>query len=104
MMRKLSLIVLAVFLFGAVSAFAKDAAVEGTVQKMDKNSITVQVGSEQKTFTFERGMKITVDGKRPKELTVKPGDKASIVADKNNVAKQIDFTSEGSESGTGSQQ
>ena len=93
MMKKLSLLVIAVFLLGSVSVFAKDAAVEGTVQKMDKQSITIQVGSEQKTYSFEKGLKITVDGKRPKELTVKPGDKATVVADKNNVAKKIDFSS-----------
>lgn len=100
MLKKVSFLVMAVFLFGAL-AHAAAPAVEGTVQKIDKSSITVQVGSDSKTFTFDRSLKFTVNGKHPANLTVKPGDKASIVANKSNVAEKIDVTPQ-SGAGTGS--
>lgn len=90
-MKRISILVLAVFLFGAL-AYAATPAIEGTVQKIGKDSITVQVGSDQQTFTFDKELHITVNGKRPHALTVKPGDKASIVAGKNNVAEKLDIT------------
>lgn len=90
MLKRVAFLVLTVFLFGAV-AHAASPAVEGTVQKINKDSITVQVGSDQKTFTFDKKMKFTVNGKYPHALTVKAGDKATIVADKKNVAEKIDI-------------
>lgn len=91
MLKRVAFLALAAFLLGAF-AYAASPAVEGTVQKIDKESVTIQVGSDQKTFTFDKGLKFTVNGKRPHELTVKPGDKATIVADKKNVAEKIDIT------------
>jgi hypothetical protein len=94
------MLVLAIFLFGAL-AYAGSPKIEGTVQKIDKNSITVQVGSEQQTFTFDRELRITFNGKRTHEMSIKPGDKATIVAGKNNVAEKLDITPQ-SGSSTGS--
>lgn len=95
MLKRIAFLVVAVFLFGAL-AYAASPAVEGTVQKIDRNSITIQVGSDQKTFTFDRDVKFTMNGKVPNALTVKPGDKASVVANKKNVAEKIDITPQAS--------
>ena len=91
MLKRIAFLVLAVFLFGAL-AHAAAPALEGTVQKINKDSITIQVGSDQKTFTFDKKLKFTVNGKHPHEFTVKAGDKATIVAGKNNVAEKINIT------------
>jgi hypothetical protein len=93
MLKKLSFLMLAaVMIVGGYAHAAAKAAVEGTVQKIDKGSITLKVGSDEKTFTFDRGLRFTVNGKRPKELRVKPGDRATVTADKKNVAQKIDIT------------
>lgn len=99
MAKKLSLLVAAIFLVGAL-AQAAAPAVEGTIQKINKDSITVQVGSDQQTFTFDKDLKITVNGKHTHMLTVKPGDKATIVAGKNNVAEKLDVTPQTAETGS----
>src|SRR3954467_11303921 len=90
MLKKVSYLLLAA-LFVATLSWAAAPAIEGTVQKVDKNSITVQVGSDQKTFTYDHSLKFTVNGKHSVQMSVKPGDKASVVADKNNVAEKIDI-------------
>jgi hypothetical protein len=103
-MKRISILMIAVFLFAGFAGFAhaaKAATAEGTIQKMDKKSITLQVGTESKTFTFREGMKITVNGKRPSNVNLKPGDKASVWANKNNVVDKIDVTPQ-SESAAGS--
>jgi hypothetical protein len=92
MLKKISFLVLAAVMIVGGFAHAGKAAVEGTIQKIDKGSITLKVGSEEKTFTYDRGLNFTVNGKRPKELKVKPGDKATVTADKKNVAQKIDIT------------
>jgi hypothetical protein len=97
----MSILMIAVFLFAGFAHAAKQATAEGTVEKMNKDSITLQVGGESKTFTFKKSMKVTVNGKRPSTLTVKPGDRASVWADKNNVAEKINITPQG-EAGAGS--
>jgi hypothetical protein len=101
MLKRISIMMIAVFLFVGFAHAAKQATAEGTVEKMTKDSITVQVGGESKTFTFKKSMRVTVNGKRPSTLTVKPGDRASIWADKNNEAEKINVTPQG-ESGAGS--
>ncbi|HSE42182.1 MAG TPA: hypothetical protein VLH08_15565 [Acidobacteriota bacterium] len=101
MLKRISILMLAVFLFAGLAHAAKQATAEGTVEKMNKDSITLQVGGESKTFTFKKSMKVTVNGKRPASLTVKPGDRASVWADKNNEAEKINVTPQ-SESGAGS--
>ncbi len=94
MLKRISILMVAVFLVSGF-AYAAKATVEGTVEKMNKDSITLQVGGESKTFTFQKSMKVTVNGKRPSTLTVKPGDKAAVWADKNNTAEKIDVTPQG---------
>jgi hypothetical protein len=90
-MKRISILMIAVFLFAGF-ATAKSATVEGTIQKMDKSSITLQVGGESKTFAFKKNMKITVNGKRPSNVNLKAGDKASVWADKDNAVEKIDVT------------
>lgn len=102
MLKRLSFFILAAVMIMGGFAHAAKATVEGTIQKMDKSSITVKVGSDEKTFTFDRGMRITVNGKRPRELRVKPGDKAKVTADKKNVAQKIDITPQAASEGAGS--
>lgn len=102
MLKRLSFFILAAVMIVGGYAHAGKAAVEGTIQKIDKNSITVKVGSDQKTFTFNSNLKITVNGKRPRELTVKPGDKAKVIADKKNVAQKIDITPQAASEASGS--
>lgn len=92
---------IAVFVCAGFAYAAKAATAEGTVEKMSKDSITLQVGGESKTFTFQKSMKVTVNGKRPSTLTVKPGDKATVWADKNNAAEKINVIPQG-EAGAGS--
>ena len=99
MLKRIAFLVLAVSI-GAI-AYAAAPSVEGTVQKVSAKSITIQVGSDQKTFTFDQAVKFTVNGKEPSALKVKPGDKATIVADKKNVAQKIDITPQ-ADTGTGS--
>jgi hypothetical protein len=101
MLKRISILMIAVFLCAGLAHAAKPATAEGTVEKMSKDSITLQVGGESKTFTFQKSMKVTVNGKRPSTLTVKPGDKASVWADKNNAAEKINVTPQG-EAGAGS--
>jgi hypothetical protein len=101
MLKRISILMLAVFLSAGFAYAAKQATAEGTVEKMNKDSITLQVGGESKTFTFKKSMKVTVNGKRPSSLTVKPGDRASVWADKNNEAEKINVTPQG-DSGAGS--
>jgi len=91
-MKRISILMIAVFLFAGFAHAAKSATAEGTIEKIDKSSITLQVGGESKTFTFQKDLRITVNGKRPSSLTVKPGDKASVWADKNNAAEKINVT------------
>jgi hypothetical protein len=93
-MKRISILMIAVFLFAGFAGFAvaKSATVEGTIQKMDKSSITLQVGGESKTFAFKKNMKITVNGKRPSNVNLKAGDKASVWADKDNAVEKIDVT------------
>jgi hypothetical protein len=93
-MKRISILMIAVFLFAGFAGFAaaKSATAEGTIQKMDKSSITLQVGGESKTFSYKKNMKITINGKRPSNVTLKTGDKASVWADKNNVVEKIDVT------------
>src|SRR5262245_37140196 len=103
-MKKISILMIAVFLFAGFAGFshaAKSATAEGTIQKVDKSSITLQVGGEEKTFSFKKNMKITVHGKRPSNVNLKAGDKASVWADKNNAVEKIDFTPQ-AESAAGS--
>ena len=98
MMRKIvSMFVVAIFLFGA-AVFAGAPAIEGTVVKVTKDSITLKVGTEEKTFTYDKELKFTLNGKRPSSLTVNPGDKATVVADKNNVADKVDIVPQNSQS------
>jgi hypothetical protein len=83
-MKRISILMIAVFLFAGF-ATAKSATV-------DKSSITLQVGGESKTFAFKKNMKITVNGKRPSNVNLKAGDKASVWADKDNAVEKIDVT------------
>jgi hypothetical protein len=93
-MKRISILMIAVFLFAGFAGFAaaKSATAEGTIQKMDKSSITLQVGGEEKTFAFKKNMKITVNGKRPSNVNLKAGDKATVWADKENAVERIDVT------------
>lgn len=93
-MKRISILMIAVFLFAGFAGFAaaKSATAEGTISKMDKSSITLQVGGEEKTFAFKKNMKITVNGKRPSNVNLKAGDKASVWADKENAVERIDVT------------
>lgn len=100
MLKRISLFLIAVFLM-VNFAHAANPAVEGTVQKIDKKSITLQIGSDQKVFTFGKFLRISVKGKHPKEYQIKAGDKATVYADKKNVTQKIDITPQ-SGSGSGS--
>jgi hypothetical protein len=103
-MKRISILMIAVFLFAGFAGFshaAKSATAEGTIQKMDKDSNTLQVGGESKTYTFKKSMKITVNGKRPSNVNLKAGDKASVWTDKNNAVEKIDVTPQ-AESAAGS--
>jgi hypothetical protein len=102
-MKRISILMIAVFLFAGFAGFshaAKSATAEGTIQKMDKSSITLQVGGEEKTFSFKKNMKITVNGKRPSNVNLKAGDKASVWADKDNVVERIDVTPQSAAAGS----
>ena len=90
MMKKISFALIAVFLF-TFALHAATAPVEGTVQKVKNGAITVQVGSDSKEFTFKKNLKFTVNGKIPRSVSLKAGDKVAVEADKNNVAHTIDI-------------
>ncbi len=95
MFKKLTLIAFTVLL---VASFANASTksmpkTEGTIQKIDSatHTLTVQVGSDTKTFHFSSKTQYLTNGKSVKTMDLKEGEKISITADSKNFAKKIEL-------------
>lgn len=96
MLKKLSIIAFTVLLaasFASASSKSTTPKIEGTIQKIDTatHTITVEVGTETKTFHYSDKTQFRASGKTTKVMDFKTGEKISIYADSKNFAKKIEM-------------
>lgn len=100
MLKKLSILAFAILLAASFASAATSKAttpkIEGTIQKVDSttHTLTVQVGSDTKTFHFSTKTQYLANGKSVKTMDLKEGQKISIWADSKNFAKKIELEPE----------
>src|SRR5205085_4440294 len=102
MIRKISMLLIVAALaatvgFAAAPSMAKKSAhhmmVKGTVDKIDTaaKTITVTVGTESKTYTYNQKSWIMQGKKKMKIDDLKSGDTVTVTADTKNYIRKIDI-------------